>query len=83
MPPTLPLTDASLEPDVTTMSPAFSAELVVEDAFDDDNPTFPVEMETEPLDPTVDSPDDTTKDPVDDVDADDIIVNEPLDPDAL
>ena len=83
-PPILPTTDASEDPELITISPAFM--LVLDD--DTDIPTFPVEIDTEPLKPLDESPDDITKEPepvltpIFDAAAD-MIETEPLDPDAL
>ena len=83
-PPILPTTDASEDPELITISPAFM--LVLDD--DTDIPTFPVEIDTEPLQPLDESPDDLTNEPepvltpIFDAAAD-MIETEPLDPDAL
>ena len=93
-PPTLPTTDASEDPELITISPAFMSlepldedlEVVLED--DTDIPTLPVEIDTEPLKPLDESPDDITNGPepvfvpIFDAAAD-MIETEPLDPDAL
>jgi hypothetical protein len=92
-PPTLPLTDAAEEPELTTISPAdISTAPLPDDLETPDRPTSPVEIDTEPLDPTTVAPDETTREPEPEpeptlplvsVDPDDIIDTDPLDPDTL
>lgn len=93
-PPILPTTDASEDPELIVISPAFMSletldedlELDLED--DVDIPTFPVEIDTDPLKPLDESPDDITNEPEPVLTplfdaAADMIETEPLDPDVL